>query len=117
MIIQISFALAAYGYWFMQTLMPTNILVRAIHTRRGLKWGTLTLLLVPVYFAIAYYFKGIIDRGGPEWLYIIVGVASWDALKMFIVGPVSLGMLASAKNRERSNRRHGCSLGSRRCLL
>jgi hypothetical protein len=36
-------------YAFFQRTMPTNILIRATHTRRGLKWGVLAMLLAVGY--------------------------------------------------------------------
>lgn len=52
---------------FMRAWMPTNILLDAIRTRRGLKWGIPAMItLAPAYLGIAYWLPQLIARGAPE---------------------------------------------------
>lgn len=79
---------------FMRQYMPSNIILDRIRTRRGLKWGPLAMLLAVPYAAVAYWLTAVIKAGEPEWLYLIVLVCLWSALKMIWIGPVSLINLA-----------------------
>ena len=57
---------------FMRVWMPTNILLDALRTRRGLRWGIPAMLLSVGYFAVAYWCTTLIADGGPGWLHLIV---------------------------------------------
>jgi hypothetical protein len=78
---------------FMRRYMPTNILLNAIRTRRGLKWGVPAMLLALPYLYVASVCTVLIERGAPGWLYIVVIVCVWNALKFVWIGPVSVGLL------------------------
>lgn len=67
---------------FMRRYMPTNILIDAIRTRRGLKWGVPAMLLAIPYLYIAATCRTLLEQGGPGWLHLIVLVCIWNALKM-----------------------------------
>ncbi len=93
-------------YAILHPWMPSSILVNAIRNRRaGLKWGIPAMLLALPYFWAAALLIGIIENGGPEWLYFFVLVACWSGLKMLWLGPVSLILLARARTREYAQRR------------
>ena len=85
---------------FMRVWMPTNILLDALRTRRGLRWGIPAMLLSVVYFATAYWCTTLIADGGPGWLHLIVLVCIWSALKMLWIGPISVVLLVRARIRE-----------------
>lgn len=87
---------------FMRTWMPTNVLLDALRTRRGLKWGTPAMLLSVVYFAIAYWCTTLIDGGAPGWLHLIVLLCIYNAFKFLVYGPLSLVRLVAARRRERT---------------
>ena len=85
---------------FMRRYMPTNILLNAIRTRRGLKWGVPAMLLALPYLYVASVCTVLIERGAPGWLYAAALVCVWNALKFIVVGPVSLVLLGRVKARE-----------------
>lgn len=57
---------------FLRRYMPTNILLDAIRTRRGLKWGGPAMLLVVPYLYVAGILRVLIEDGGPGWLHVLV---------------------------------------------
>jgi len=98
-----SVALSARGYGLLR-YAPTNLLLNAIRTRHGLKWGIpATLLGVPYLYAAAIC-TTIINDGGSGWLYLLVLVFVWNAFKFLWIGPVSLIQLISVRAAERRKR-------------
>ena len=83
---------------FLRRYMPTNILLNTIRTRRGLKWG------VPAMLLAASICTNLIDNGAPGWLYLVVLLCVWNALKFLWIGPVSLIHLVLIRTRERRTR-------------
>ena len=51
---------------FLRVWMPTNILLDALRTRRGLHWGGPAMLLSVGYLAVAYWCTTLIDQGAPS---------------------------------------------------
>lgn len=90
---------------FMRRFMPTNILLDAIRTRRGLKWGVPAMLLAIPYLLAAGVCTALIDGGASRWLYVVALVCIWNALKFIVIGPVSAVILLRVRNAERRNRR------------
>ena len=86
---------------FLRRYMPTNILLDAIRTRRGLKWGVPTMLLAVPYLLAASTFTTLIADGGPGWLNLLVLLFLWNTLKFILIGPVSFVLLIRARLRER----------------
>ncbi len=86
---------------FLRRYMPTNILLDAIRTRRGLKWGPPAMLLAAPYLLAASICTYLIDNGAPGWLHLIVLLCVWNALKLLWIGPVSVIhlLIAHARNR------------------
>ncbi|WP_315334786.1 sulfate permease [Propionibacterium acidifaciens] len=97
---------------FMRRYMPSNIILDLVRTRRGLKWGPVAMLLAAPYGAIAYWLAAWIEAGGPEWLYLLVLVCLWSALKMIWIGPLSLVALLAVRIEEARNRHLGGSTAS-----
>lgn len=98
-------AAIARSYFFMRRFMPTEIVIDAINTRRGLKWGVpATLLSIPYAFA-AIYCRAQIDTGGTGWLNLLVLLCLRNTLKFLLVGPISLLKLMAVRLREAMARR------------
>ncbi|MDJ0334906.1 sulfate permease [Salinibacterium sp. G-O1] len=85
---------------FMRRYMPTNILLDAIRTRRGLKWGVPAMLLAIPYLVAASTCTALIDGGASRWLYVVALVCIWNALKFIVIGPVSVVVLLKGRNAE-----------------
>lgn len=90
---------------FLRRYMPSNRLLDAIRTRRGLKWGVPAMLLAIPYLLAAAVFRDLFGSGGPGWLNLLVLLCIWNALKLVIIGPVSLALLIRTKARERVAKR------------
>ncbi len=95
-----SVALSARGYGVLR-YAPTNLLLDAIRTRRGLKWGIPAMLLAVPYFYVAAICTTMINEGGPGWLHLLVLLLVWNALKFFWIGPVSFVQLVRSRHQER----------------
>lgn len=85
---------------FLRRYMPTNILLDAIRTRRGLKWGIPAMLLTVPYLLAASTITTLIADGGPGWLNLLVLLCLWNTMKFIIMGPISLALLARVRVRE-----------------
>ncbi len=79
---------------FLARWMPTNRLVAAIRTRRGLKWGVPAMGVGALYLLAAATCTTVIDGGGPGWLHLLVLLFIWNGFKFLWMGPVSLVLLA-----------------------
>lgn len=99
-----SVALSARGYGVLR-YAPTNLLINAIRTRRGLKWGIPAMLLAGVYFYAAAICTTIINDGGPGWLYLLVLLFVWNAFKFLWIGPATLVLLIAARAYEHQAQR------------
>ena len=86
---------------FLRTYMPTNILLNALRTRRGLKWGVPAMLIAVLYLLGAWLLTVWIADGGPGWLNLVVLLFIWNALKFLVNGPISLISLIRARRAER----------------
>jgi hypothetical protein len=73
---------------FLARWAPTNRLLAAIRTRRGLKWGVPAMALGGVYFLLAAALVAVIRDGGPAWLNAVVLLAMWNGFKFIWIGPV-----------------------------
>ena len=91
--------------YFLRRHMPSNILLDLIRTRNGLKWGVPAMLLAAPYLGVAAWCTTLVESGGPGWLHLVVLVCIWNALKMVIIGPVSVVLLVRARARERQARK------------
>ena len=90
---------------FMRRYMPSNVLLDAICTRRGLKWGVPAMLIAAPYLLGAWLLTVWIADGGPGWLNLLVLLFIWNALKFLINGPITLIVLIRARVAERRDRR------------
>ena len=101
---QLLIAFVGRAYAFFQRSMPTNILIRATHTRRGLKWGLPAMLLAVVYIVIAAALAQWVAGGAPGWINLLVLLCLWNALKFFVNGPITAIRLARIRAHERRYR-------------
>ena len=69
---QLLIVFVSHIYAFFQRSMPTNILIRATHTRRGLKWGMPAMLLAVVYIVIAAALAQWVAGGAPGWINLLL---------------------------------------------
>ncbi|MGO1920319.1 MAG: hypothetical protein ACTH07_03030 [Microbacterium sp.] len=95
--IRLLWAASVHTRYFLRRYMPTNILLDAIRTRRGLKWGVPAMLLAVPYLLIASICVQVVEDGGPGWLHLLVLLALWNMLKMLWIGPVSVVLLVRAR--------------------
>ena len=93
-------AATARSYFFLRRFMPTAIVIDAINTRRGLKWGVPAMLLAVPYAVAAEYCRAQIEAGGPGWLNLLVLVSLWNTIKFVVIGPVSMLKLIAVRVRE-----------------
>lgn len=77
--------------------MPTNILLDAIRTRRGLKFGIPAMVLAVPYIVASATCFNLLTVGGPGWLNLLNMLCLWNTMKFIINGPVSLIMLILAR--------------------
>ncbi|MDK8577005.1 sulfate permease [Corynebacterium pseudodiphtheriticum] len=91
---------SVYTRYFLRRYMPTNILLDAIRTRRGLKWGVPAMLLVLPYLYVASLLMVVIEDGAPGWLHVLVVLCIWNAMKFAVMGPVSIILLLRARAAE-----------------
>ena len=91
--------------YFLRRYMPSNILLDLIRRRNGLKWGVPAMLLAAPYLDVAAWCTALIESDGPGWLHLVVLVCIWNALKMFVIGPVSMVLLVKVRAKERQARK------------
>lgn len=90
----------ARAYYSLRRFMPTNILLDAIHTRRGLKWGVPAMMLAVPYGVGTVLCAGLVEAGGSGWLNALAILFAWNALKVLTAGPVTLMRLIRLRGRE-----------------
>lgn len=98
--IRLIWTASVHTRYFLRHYMPTNILLDAVRTRRGHRWGIPTMLLAIPYLLIANVSIRLIETGSPGWLHLVVLWAIWNMLKMLWIGPVSVALLIRARLRE-----------------
>jgi hypothetical protein len=86
--------------YFMRRYMPTNILLDLIRSRRRLKWGLPAMLVALPYLYLASLFNLLAMDDGPGWLYLLVLLSYWNAVKFVIMGPVSVVLLLRLRAHE-----------------
>ena len=87
----------------MRRYLPSNVLLDAIRSRRGLKWGVPAMLLAIPYLLLANLCVHLIADGGPGWLHLIVLLCIINAFKFLINGPITAARLISVRRRERKH--------------
>lgn len=84
---------------------PTNLLIAATRTRRGLRWGIPAMLVAIPYLLAARWCVTTIEAGGSGWLNFVVLLCAWNSLKLALNGPVTTALLIRARIREAVARR------------
>lgn len=98
-------SVTARTHYSLRRFMPTNILLDAIHTRRGLKWGVPAMLLAIPYALSAVTCAGLATGGGSGWLKVLALLLLWNSMKFLVAGPVTLVRLLRVRSREARARR------------
>ena len=96
---------SVYTRYFLRRNVPTNMLLDAIRTRRGLKWGVPAMLLTLPDLYVASFLTALIEDGAPGWLHVLVRLCVWNAMKFAFMGPVSVVLLLRARASEWHERR------------
>ena len=99
----------ARAYYALRRFMPTNILLDAIHTRRGLKWGVPAMLLSVPYVLVAVLCARVVPTGESGWLSVLALLFAWNGLKFLVAGPVTLVRLLRVRHWEARARRHAAT--------
>ena len=79
---------------FLRTYMPTNVLLNALRTRRGLRCGVPAMLIAAPYLLGAWLLTVWIADGGPGWLNLLVLL--FICYAVVVVMPMMLGRSRSA---------------------
>ncbi len=87
-------------HYAVRGFMPTNVVLDAVHTRRGLKWGVPAMLLAGPYALAALFCVGVVEAGGSGWLNVIALLFVWNALKFVVAGPMTLIRLLRVRRHE-----------------
>ena len=112
-VLLVCWRLSAAGTYYLQRYAPTNIAVRYLRTRPGLKCAFPTgVALTTVYVLAAYAGTAAIDSGGPGWLHALVLLSIWNGMKFAVVstlGPILLAKAVLVQRAERTAlpRNHG----------
>lgn len=102
MIFVASWALSARVYRLLQRYCPSNIVIRRVHTRAGIKWGPLVGLAGVVVYGLLMVVTGTIVRdGGPGWVNLFVIVGFWNTLRFTVLIPVSVVRLLRVRHEEK----------------
>lgn len=103
MIFTASWAISTRLYTLAQRFAPSNIAIRRIHTRSGLKWGPPVGLTGVVIYGLLTFITGAIARdGGPGWLNLFVLVGFWNSIRFAVLIPVSIVRLLRVRNQEKA---------------
>lgn len=88
--------LSIHAHDFFQHYMPSNRLLAAMRTRRGLRWDVPAMLVTVPCLAVTNACTILIDREASAWLHLVVLRGIWNAFKFIINGPASLFHLIRA---------------------
>jgi hypothetical protein len=102
MIFAASWAVSARLHNLFRRFAPSNILIRRVHTRTGIKWGPLVGLADAVLYGLLMLATAtVVRKGGPGWVDLIVLLAFWNMVKFTCLIPVSLVRLVRVRHQER----------------
>ena len=86
---------------------PTNLLLAATRTRRGLRWGIPAMLLAIPYLLAAHWCVTTIEAGGPGRLNLLVLLCAWNSIKLTLNWPAGVVRLLQVRIEERRGTRAG----------
>ncbi len=102
MIFAASWAVSARLHNLFRRFAPSNILIRRVHTRTGIKWGPLVGLAAAVPYGLLMLATAtVVRKGGPGWVDLIVLLAFWNTVKFTCLIPVSLIRLVRVRHQDR----------------
>ena len=103
MIFAASWALSSRLYGLAQRFCPSNIVIRRVHTRRGIKWGPLVGLAGVVVYGVVMVACGAIVRdGGPGWVNLFFIVGFWNMCRFAFLIPTSVVRLLRVRHQEKA---------------
>ena len=102
MIFVASWALSSRLYGLAQRFCPSNIVLRRVHTRTGIKWGPLVGLAGIVVYGLVMVACGTIVRnGGPGWVNLFFIVGFWNTCRFTFLIPTSVVRLLRVRHQEK----------------
>ena len=102
MIFVASWALSSRLYGLAQRFCPSNIVIRRVHTRSGIKWGPLVGLVGVVVYGLLMVATGTIVRdGGPGWVNLFFIVGFWNTCRFAFLIPTSVVRLLRVRHQEK----------------
>lgn len=94
-------AMTSFIYSLLQRYAPSNIVLRWVRSRRGLKWGAPAMFLSLPYLGFAFWCSSVVAGGRPGWLNLVVLLSLWSAMKFLAIGPISVARLLRTRRYER----------------
>ncbi|NHN55819.1 sulfate permease [Calidifontibacter sp. DB0510] len=103
MLFAASWSLSSRLHGAFQSYALSNIVIRRVHTRSGIKWGALVGAFgVVVYGAVMVGAVALLHDGAPGWINLIVLIAFWNIIKFAVLVPVSVVRLLRVRHQERA---------------
>jgi hypothetical protein len=82
--------------------MLSNIVLRRVHTRTGIKWGPLVGLAAIIVYGLHMVATGTIVRdGGPGWVNLPVIIGFWSTCHVTFLIPTSVVRLLRVRHQEK----------------
>ena len=101
MIFAASWAISARLYGLVQRFAPSNVVIRRVHIRTGIKWGPLVGLAGVVVYGLLMAVAGTVVRGGgPGWVNVFFIVGFWNTVRFAVLVPVSVVRLLRVRHQE-----------------
>ncbi len=102
MIFAASWAISARIYHVVQRFAPSNIIIRRVHTRAGIKWGPLVGLAGVLAYGLLLVVAGTLIREGVSgWLSLLVLVGFWNMVRFSVLIPASVIRLLRVRHQEK----------------
>jgi hypothetical protein len=102
MIFAASWALSSRLYGLAQRFCPSNIVIRRVHTRSGIKWGPFVGLAGVVVYGLLMVASGTIVRdGGPGWVNLFFIIGFWNTCRFTFLIPTSVVRLLRVRHQEK----------------
>lgn len=102
MIFAVSWVLSSRLYGLAQRFCPSNIVLRRVHTRNGIKWGPLVGLAGVAFYGLLMVACGTIVRdGGPGWVNLFFIIGFWNTCRFTFLIPTSVVRLLRVRHQEK----------------
>ncbi|HUZ01433.1 MAG TPA: hypothetical protein VMU89_13875 [Thermomicrobiaceae bacterium] len=106
MIFAASWAISVRLYSLLQRFAPSNIVIRRVHTRSGIKWGPLVGFAgILVYGLLMVATATVVRGGGPGWVNLFVLVGFWNTVRFAVLIPASTVRLLRVRHQEKAQLR------------